>query len=246
MNLPPILTLLLLGHVLGDFYLQWDTMARKKATSPAWRWLHSGVYALCMAVVMFVGARVSWDWLFIVLGAGFAHLIIDAAKRFIPWKRFTVDQFLHIGSLTGLWWVLGGCIHTREHTFWQVESLSASLILVVLGLLWILKPIGVLIEQGDIWDFSKGKDDAAPDDSQKGAGKMIGYLERIIVFFLLMQGEIGATIAFAIAAKLAVRIPEIGKSEDSIKAKDLAEYFIIGTLLSMISVFAVAFILGLL
>jgi len=124
-------------------------------------------------------------------------------------------------------------------------------ILTLLGLLIILKPVGILIEKGEIWDFSKDKNKpqykiiteirAAPDENQKGAGKMIGYLERIIVFFLLINNQFGA-IAFVLTAKSVMRFPEIGKSNN---ASSLVEFYIIGTLLSMTSVFIVAFLLGL-
>jgi len=70
---------------------------------------------------------------------------------------------------------------------------------------------------------------------------MIGYLERTIVFFLLISNQYNA-IAFVIAAKSAMRFPEIGKSENK---ASLAEFYIIGTLLSMTSVFVIAFLLGL-
>jgi len=133
----------------------------------------------------------------------------------------------------------------------------------------ILKPVGILIEQGDIWDFNKAKNregplgstdarlgqqhsrggtvlggggyKSTPDEAQKGAGKMIGYLERIIVFFLLINGQYGA-IAFVIAAKSVMRFPEIRESDD---ASSLAEFYIIGTLLSIASVLVVTFLLGL-
>ena len=98
-----------------------------------------------------------------------------------------------------------------------------------------------MIEKGDIWDFSKSKSQPTPNENQKGAGKMIGYLERIIVFFLLMNNQFGA-IAFVLTAKSVMRFPEIGKSDN---ASSLVEFYIIGTLLSMTSVFAVAFLLGL-
>jgi len=101
-------------------------------------------------------------------------------------------------------------------------------------------PVGILIEKGDIWSFNKDKSTPAPSEKQKGAGKMIGYLERTIVFFLLTNGQFAA-IAFVIAAKSAIRFKEIEQSTD---ATSLAEYYIIGTLISMISVFIVAFLLG--
>ena len=128
----------------------------------------------------------------------------------------------------------------KEIFTFELAYLQKSVILVVLGLLCILRPVGVLIEQGDVWDFSRNKN--PPDESQKGAGKMIGYLERIVIYFLLLVGQYAA-IAFVITAKSVARFPEIGKDG---QGRMLAEYYLIGTLLSMISVFTITLLLGLL
>ena len=248
MNIPPILMLLLLGHVLGDFYFQWDSMAQNKNNQQKWLLVHGGIYMLCMAAILFIGAALSWYWLLVVLVAGIVHLAVDWLKKHISNKKFIIDQLLHITTFVVLWRILGEYLNVHEFVLRDFERLQTNIFLVVLGLLWILKPVGVLIEQGDIWDFNKRKDTATPEnnhttptDNQKGAGKMIGYLERVIVFFLLLNGQFAA-IGFVLAAKSAIRFPEITKSENT---SSLVEFYIIGTLLSMTSVFAIAFLLGL-
>ncbi len=79
----------------------------------------------------------------------------------------------------------------------------------------------------------------ASDASSKGAGKTIGYLERITVLFLLVFGQFTA-VGFVISAKSIMRFPEISKA-----ASNKAEYYLIGTLLSMASVFMTAVLLAL-
>jgi len=238
-------------------------MADKKSTNIEWLLIHGGVYSLCIAAILIIGAGFSRYWLFLVLSAGISHFAIDCLKMGMPAsimkripdcvknhaifkKKFIIDQLLHIVTLIALWWLWGECIPVREHAALrgflnETSHTLADFMLVILGLLVIIKPVGLLIGKGDIWDFNKSKSGSAPNESQKGAGKMIGYLERIIVFFLLINNQFGA-IAFVLAAKSVMRFPEIGRSDD---ASSLAEYYIIGTLLSMTSVFAVAFLLGL-
>jgi len=247
MTIPPILILMLLAHIIGDFYLQTKNMAAKKNESKKWLLRHGGLYSLCMAVILLIGVTISWYWLLLVLGTSLSHLLIDYFKKYFPKKPFIIDQLLHIAIIIALWWLWG-----QNATMWEHNTLQTLLrmfgyspttnILTLSGLLIILKPVGVLIEKGEIWDFSKNENtDTTPDEKQKGAGKMIGYLERIIVFFLLINNEFGA-IAFVLTAKSVMRFPEIGKSKN---ASSLAEYYIIGTLLSMTSVFIVTFLLGL-
>ena len=253
MTIHPILILLLLGHVLGDFYFQWNTMAEKKRDSSnkktqfLWLLMHSGVYFLCIAAILFIGAGVSRYWWFVVLGVSIIHLLIDLIKICIPYKKtFIIDQALHLASIIILWRLWGECLSipglstllsTLRELSGAINQTPAELALITLGLLWILKPVGILIKQGDIWDFNHG----APNEKQKGAGKMIGYLERIIVFVLLINGEFSA-IAFVLAAKSVMRFKEIGTDEN---ASLPAEFYIIGTLLSMTSVFVITFLLGL-
>jgi len=248
MTTAPAFLLLLLGHVVGDFYLQSNTMAQNKAENYKWLLIHGAVYSLCIAAILFAGVTFSWYGLFLVLGTSLAHLLIDLLKKHIPTsKKFITDQALHITTIIAFWQLWGNCITLRELTalngFVSMFGHSLSSITpIILGLLCILKPIGVLIEQGDIWDFNKGESQPqTPSPNQKGAGKMIGYLERIIVFFLLINHQFSA-IAFVLTAKSAARFPEINKSDD---ASSLAEFYIIGTLLSMTSVFIIAFALGL-
>jgi len=231
-------------------------MAENKNVSGKLLLLHGGLYFLCTAIILFVGVAVSWYWLFLVLGTGLSHLLIDYIKRYISKKPFIVDQLLHVIVIIVLWWLWGECVTMRELNPFQVflsmfGRSPTTNILTLLGLLIILKPVGVLIEKGEIWDFNRDKNKlptknipesrTTPDENQKGAGKMIGYLERIIVFFLLINNQFGA-IAFVLTAKSVMRFPEIGKSNN---APSLVEFYIIGTLLSMTSVFVVAFLLGL-
>jgi hypothetical protein len=173
----------------------------------------------------------SLNWLWILLIIGLSHVTIDFFKRRFRKKAFVIDQILHIALIIIVWAFWGRGIQVRPFIEYIFAYLPNNFPKIILGLLCILRPIGALIESGDIWTF--GKD-------MHGSSRMIGYLERLIVFFLILFGQISA-IAFVIAAKSIARFPEIGKKESGgLKA----EYYIIGTLLSFISVFAISFLLG--
>jgi len=242
----PILLLLLLGHVIGDFYLQWKTMAENKDTKCMWLFMHCLIYSLCMATILFFGIRLSWYWLFLVLALCISHAAIDWASRYITCKKFIVKQILHFAVIIILWHIWGGCLSIREYEYLRqflsgYEQSPASLLLGIVGLLCIVKPVGELIDKNEIWDFNKGGNTSTPDDNNKDTGRMVGYLERILVFSLLINGEFAA-IAFVLTAKSVARSLEIGRSKNP---TSLSEYYIIGTLLSMTSVFIIAFALGL-
>ena len=82
-------------------------------------------------------------------------------------------------------------------------------------------------------------DDAVPlpeRPSLKG-GRLIGPLERILVFALTLAGAY-ALLAAALAAKGIVRFPEISRDD----AGDRAEYFLVGSLVSWVLALASAFL----
>ena len=68
------------------------------------------------------------------------------------------------------------------------------------------------------------KETLEPDQTELNAGRIIGILERIIIFFFIMIGQFAA-VGFVIAAKGVVRYKELDN-------RNFAEYFLIGTLLS--------------
>ncbi|WP_150951657.1 hypothetical protein [Microbacterium testaceum] len=78
---------------------------------------------------------------------------------------------------------------------------------------------------------------AAPVPGLKG-GRLIGPLERILVFVLTLTGAY-TLIAAVLAAKGIVRFPEISRDRDD---GDRAEYFLIGSLVSWVTALAAAFL----
>ncbi|WP_455203218.1 hypothetical protein [Kaarinaea lacus] len=73
------------------------------------------------------------------------------------------------------------------------------------------------------------------DTKEYNAGRFIGILERLLIFFFVLQSQYGA-IAFILAAKGFTRFKELDERE-------FAEYVLIGTLLSAVLAVLVALII---
>lgn len=86
-----------------------------------------------------------------------------------------------------------------------------------------------------------GEDAPRGDDSAVGTlkgGRLIGPLERILVFVLTLAGAY-TLLAAVLAAKGIVRFPEISRDGEG---GDRAEYFLIGSLVSWVAALAAAFL----
>lgn len=75
-----------------------------------------------------------------------------------------------------------------------------------------------------------------PTSSNSKAGRIIGVLERILIFTFVMQNELSA-IAFILAAKSFARF-------EKMKEQRFAEYVLIGTLLSSVLALAIALLVS--
>jgi hypothetical protein len=103
---------LLVGHLVGDFLLQTNEMARRKSQSWAWLLRHLAVY---MAVLTVVLGALAWThgvplWVvgFVWLLIGVTHAILDrrgftrwwmrivGIPPDILWLQIAVDQVFHI------------------------------------------------------------------------------------------------------------------------------------------------------
>lgn len=118
---------LLVGHLVGDFLLQTDGMAKYKAQSWTWMLKHVGLYLLVMAIVLgaysFSHPVPLWALALALLFIGATHLILDqrgvthAWMRLIGispdlgWLTIVIDQVFHLLVLVivaqGLSWVGG-------------------------------------------------------------------------------------------------------------------------------------------
>lgn len=108
----------------------------------------------------------------------------------------------------------------------SLEITGLNITIIVAGFLFLLNESNLLIRL--VFEITGkipvSKETREPDKSELNAGRIIGILERFIIYFFVLIGQFAA-VGFVIAAKGIVRYKEL---ED----RNFAEYVLIGTLLS--------------
>lgn len=245
---------LLFAHTLADFVLQTDWIVRNKRNP-----LALGLHGLIVGLTAVAATGTLHPAL---LALALIHIGIDVGKLVLTslWKTagglgpFLIDQVLHLASLVALTLVLpdlwaqglwapgaittgstGGILGTglwSDATSLPVSHLPALMILLT-GLILATRAggfaVGLLMEP---FAPHLGKGDASK--SLPGAGRVIGYLERGLIFALVLFGQ-AQGVGLLIAAKSILRF---GAVKDD---RRLSEYVIIGTLASFGWALIVAF-----
>lgn len=225
------LLILVTAHLLGDFLLYGERM-RQHRRHPAVLLLHAVLVAAATALLL--GSFHPW-LLGLVLTS---HLVIDAVEVYCPAgiRTFVIDQLVHgvvlvagamwfpSAAADGLWMSL--LRPDMQGRFYQGAALLSGVLLcvpaggVLIGILTV-----PLVEE-----IRQGRGGSAEEDDLAGlrrGGRYIGWLERALVMMLLLI-EQPSGIGFLFAAKSIMRFGEVKDSHQ----RRLAEYIIIGTLLS--------------
>jgi hypothetical protein len=204
-------------HLLGDFYLQTDKMAERKRHSVPTVLLHCLLYAVAFLPLLFFG----WNALFLTIVL--AHLCIDILKS-VPSRTggrqglvFAVDQVLHLAVLAIA--VKGFGVSSTLFAVDVDKAVRVAVYLLAVG-----KPVSVAF----VSFFGSRRPELLPEGTA-GGGRIIGYLERLLLACLLLGGQ-GQAIGWVIAAKAFARSGQIASSPS------FCEYFLIGTLFSLLSV----------
>jgi hypothetical protein len=100
-----------------------------------------------------------------------------------------------------------------------------------------VKPFLDAIQARDAHAEEKGDVSGIGTRGFEEGGRVIGYLERALIFILVLANQAGA-IGFLIAAKSVLRFGELRERENRMEA----EYIIIGTLFSFTYGFCVSFL----
>ncbi len=123
--------------------------------------------------------------------------------------------------------MLDQVLSTIHPTLWKV-------LVIALGGLLITMPVGALID----WllkPFQKQlnkkfrPNSLRPVAGLKDGGRIIGYLERLLIYVFIISGQF-AGVGFLVAAKSIFRFGELKESEN----RKQAEYIIIGTFISFL------------
>lgn len=218
-----IIAVLIAAHVIADFMLQTDILVRHK-NRPVFLMLHGAIHA----AVSYIALQTWTCWqapvfVFVV------HTLIDFGKQRSGNDGatvFVVDQIAHVASLAGLAWLL-----IRFSGMPAFAGIGYTPLVVAAGFIACVRGAGFLIAKvaGRLID----ENDLELDGLQHG-GKMIGQLERCIIFLFIFTDQPMA-IGFLFAAKSILRFEEA-------KQQKLAEYILIGSLLSFSLAIAIAWV----
>ena len=239
-------TLMLLSHTLGDYYFQPQAMAKLKSRSTWYVLIHAGVYAAVMFLsVLLYPCRAYFN---AVIIAAATHAMIDVIKQLIlnhyaklsiltvrqDRLAYLIDQVLHMtiilacAFLTKAW--EGGnsaALTALSEELPVVIGIDGyELLSIVCALLAVMKPANVFIQKVLVTE--------KPNDETRTRlryGGRIGSLERIVSVVMMYLGQYAA-IALVFTAKSVVRFKDF-------ENRDFAEYYLYGTLMSVVTGVAV-------
>lgn len=231
----PVLAALILAHLAGDFVLQRQAVIYGRVRRrPAAYLEHGFVHLACLAA--------AW-WLF-VPSAGFTwtvaaafgvivstHLVADWIKSTTApgggaWQGvtpFLLDQLFHLLVILVVAWALAGGAEMAAiiGTWWGEWSVKVAVVLA--GYLLAVFGVGYF-NSLVLARFSQ------PDESGLNrAGLYIGWLERFLMLTAVLLGAYAA-LGLVLTAKSIFRFDAIRQHRSH------AEYFLIGTLISVVEV----------
>jgi hypothetical protein len=230
---------LYLAHLVTDFVLQSDRLATGKRRGAVLAYAeHGGIHFL--TAVLFLGFAVPWLWrnlwfYGLLIGLTLVHLGIDWGKvRLVSSNKiedgaasFLGDQALHFVTVSATAWFIAsppaGALTAKMH--WLQSNIEKPLLLLVVY-------VGIIFGGGYFVRFLtkpllKSNVEVTGESTKElqNAGMYIGWLERFVVLTsLVLQSP--ATVGLILTAKSIARYPEL-------KSVRFAEYFLIGTLLSV-------------
>jgi len=231
MNELDLLLLLLLAHLLGDFYLQPLSWVKDRLQwhfkSPKLQ-LHVSVHMGLSLLVIWL-----WQWgygwqhdslmaVLLALTIGGSHYLIDVAKSYSNngLAAFLLDQLAHLAVLLLLW------SGYTDNWQWWPPQLQAEWLLVALAYLLVLTPASVLI--GQLLRSWRPELLTLPAQGLSAGGHYIGMLERALLLTFVLLDQFGA-VGFLLAAKSIFRLGDLSRAQDV----KLTEYVLLGTLLSI-------------
>lgn len=231
--------LLVLGHLLGDFYFQSDKIAKEKTNKFTYLLFHIMIYGLCvgMPLVYLAQKRILASGAIILIMI--MHGIVDKVKIYAEskylmrrWLIFLIDQALHLVVIIITYWSLEIETSKSEIEFMGVGIHEIICIIVMMLICW--RPASLFITT--VFDSLSAsniennglisKDDNEVDTEKESirAGRWIGILEREIILVLGLMGQYSA-IGFVLTAKSLARYKQL-------ENREFAERYLVGTLIS--------------
>jgi hypothetical protein len=220
------LLMLVLAHLLGDFVFWPATRmwAKRPASARMLLWHALMVTGTCIVVI----GGLPWAVLAITFVTRLGIDWLTDRKPGAGPRVLVADQLLHLAVIFLLAWLYGREVGSHSwigRASGQHEDALRTMMLFLGGYVLCVPAGGVMI--GAFVSPLTAQIDRGLLEGLEHGGKYIGWLERSIVFLLMVIGQ-PAGIGFLIAAKSIFRFGEIKEPEH----RKLAEYIIIGTFFS--------------
>ena len=231
MKLSDIAILFLIIHVVADFYLLSIGLgAEKESKDKAFAW-HTVVYATIMLLSALALTLIQGDPR--MIWAGFALSALHAAADLMKYRISKAKRMENPNAQA--WLYLSDQLLLILCAVFITNRFTAALPIPGLTLRWILllslihKPANVSFKK--MLSKYEASGDAVRPDTLPGAGAVIGSLERVLCAIFIGLGQY-ASIGLIYTAKSIARFKKI---EENPK---FAEYYLIGTLYSILFVVA--------
>ena len=229
---------LLLAHLVTDFVFQSSRLVQRKEGGETGGYLEHGIVHYVSAATLggffLPGAFLSFRFQLILLGLTFVHLLIDFVKIRLAGAHltgegtlpFVIDQIAHAATVCVAAWLLVPSVPFTDFVK-PLEALRGAGNRILLAA---VVYVAVIFAGGYLIRFltrplMAGVHTRESREDLVHAGMYIGRLERFLVLTALLLHS-PATIGLIVAAKSIARYPEF-------KNEQFAEYFLIGTLLSI-------------
>lgn len=246
-----IIVLLLIVHVLGDFYLQSEKLAKAKRICFSALLKHIALFIIPVAIISILFWSKAIILCLIIMTI--THFIIDCFK-FIFEKNtysdstrvkefeksskssylYAIDQLIHLLVIIILSYFFSKSGESLKVLSILEFNIDKVFIILKFFLMYslVLKPVNIsfskLYAHLKPTDSLESETSCQSRNSELNTGSMIGNLERLLVLTLLMCNQYSA-IGLIFAAKSITRFSKISESQS------FAEYYLLGTLFSILS-----------
>lgn len=228
--------LLLITHVIGDFHLQSESLARKKKDSIKYLLPHVVIHFVLLIIPLLLSILngMTKYGLISVATVIISHYTIDYFKIKLNKKYkdkdkllFIIDQIVHISVIL----LIGEILLKNTLGTVSIYYISRNVLNWILLLLLITKPANIIFKIAfKKYELKKNNSKDEEDLTVPGAGALIGSLERILSVIFLAINSISA-IGLVYTAKSIARFKQIELN------RQFAEYYLIGTLYSILYAF---------
>ena len=231
-----ILKLLLIAHLIGDFFLQPVKLVEKKKNSIKGLVIHSLIYTSMIILVLLLFGNI-WEFIFWSSIIFVSHFLIDYfrikfTKKFnnntFSFWSFIVDQIIHVFLLVTISLVIKANLNSIGYAVYNISFLKEIghniIINYILAFLIVLSPASVFIKH--FFNYIFNKKDICENVESDNVGALIGVLERVVILLLGSLGLYGS-IALVLTAKSLARFKQLEKQA-------FAEKYLVGTLISLI------------